>query len=136
VTRNSFIPMMIRFMVLFHLLILSASAWPVGTLFQHLYYPSVNTLGPHISLPYASDCHECLCFAKTLPYNSIVAINCLPGPQLCLLYRNYSENYLFRWNSTGQIYFFQLPPYPPITAANTAITSQTTMRSTSKWKTE
>ena len=134
---------MIRFglvsVAVFHFTILSASALSIGTLSQHLYYPSATGLGPAISFYYSTNCLECLCYARTLPNNSIVAINCLRTPRVCFLYSNYSDNYSFRWNSTGKIYFFQLPLYPPVTLATTRITSQittnppTTIRSTSKW---
>lgn len=141
-TRRLLNVMMIRFVLvivaLLHFTILNVSALSIGSLPQYLYYPTATALGPNVAFYYSSDCRECLCHVRALPTNSVVAINCLRDTRVCFLYRNFNQNYVFRRNSSGQIYFFQLPPHPPLTLETTTITSQittyaqTTMRSTSK----
>ena len=121
---------MIRFILTIVVLSqLTTSAIWIGKLSQYIYRPS--PFNPVILHPYSDDCHECLCYAKSLNNISIVVLNCLNDSSTCWLFTNYSETYSFQPSSAGQIYFFQMPPSRPTTVAASRITSPATTDGTS-----
>ncbi|UJR28914.1 hypothetical protein I4U23_010132 [Adineta vaga] len=98
----------------------------IGKLSHQIFIPTPPLLSVSISYNYTSTCNECLCYAiqSTTPF---VALNCLTNTRTCILYRNYSTDYLFLWNTTSYAYFFQLPTRILTTVASQITTYQTSV---------
>ncbi|CAF1223829.1 unnamed protein product [Adineta ricciae] len=73
-----------------------------------MYIPLSATSCQPTVFNYSTDCNECLCHGINSISTQTFAVNCLTSIRVCLFYSDSSANYSIQWNSTSDLYLFNL----------------------------